>query len=78
VGEREYLLPLVRGHSIWRSRRLWEDSLMLSVADSLELCPQVGGAGGGWLCVWVCVGVWGGVEWVCGGGGVCVVCVCVG
>lgn len=41
-GERrEYLLPLVKAHPIWQERRLWEDSLMLSVADQLELCPQV-------------------------------------
>ena len=40
-GEREYLLPLVKAHPLWHDRRLWEDSLMLSVADQLELCPQV-------------------------------------
>ncbi len=39
--EREYLLPVVRAHPMWQDRRLWEDSLMLSVADQLELCPQV-------------------------------------
>lgn len=39
--EREYLLPLVKAHPLWRDRRQWEDSLMLSVADQLELCPQV-------------------------------------
>lgn len=50
--EREYLLPLVKAHPLWRDRRLWEDSLMLSVADQLELCPQVKT-----LDVY-CLGVW--------------------
>lgn len=38
--EKEYLLSHIRSHPIWRSHKLWEDALMLGVADQFDLCPQ--------------------------------------